>query len=59
MAYNAADMFEYAVDVIPDKTAIICGDVHRTYRELDERSNRLAHHLIAEGIAALAKELAI
>ncbi len=50
MAYNAADMFEYAVDVVADKTAIICGDVHRSYRELDERSNRLAHHLIAEGV---------
>jgi acyl-CoA synthetase (AMP-forming)/AMP-acid ligase II len=50
MAYNAADMFEYAVDVVGERTAIVCGEVHRTYAELDERANRLANHLLAEGV---------
>lgn len=34
-----------------DKTAVVCGEDRLTYRELDERANRLAHHLIAEGVA--------
>lgn len=50
MAYNFADMFEHTVDVVPDRTAIICGDTQRTFSELEDRTNRLAHHLAAEGI---------
>ncbi len=43
-------MFEHVVDVIPDRTALICGSDQRTFAELEERSNRLAHHLAAHGI---------
>ncbi|WP_431956749.1 acyl-CoA synthetase [Nocardia lijiangensis] len=50
MAFNVADLFEHAVDAVPDRTAIICGDRRVTYRELDERANRLAHHLAARGV---------
>jgi len=50
MAYNLADLFEHTADVIPARTALICGDDTRTYGELDERSNRLAHHLAAAGV---------
>lgn len=50
MPYNVADMFEHTVDVVPDRTAIICEDTARTYAELEERTNRLAHHLAADGI---------
>lgn len=50
MAYNVADLLEHAVDAVPDRVAIICGDNRITYRELDERANRLAHHLAARGI---------
>lgn len=50
MAFNVADLFEHAVDAVPDRTAVICGDRRVTYRELDERSDRLAHHLAAAGI---------
>ena len=50
MAYNLADLFEHTVDVIPEKTALICGSVTRTFGDLDERANRLGHHLVASGV---------
>ena len=50
MAYNFGDLFEHAVDAVPDRPALICGATTLTYAQLDERVNRLGHHLIAEGI---------
>jgi acyl-CoA synthetase (AMP-forming)/AMP-acid ligase II len=50
MAYNAADMFEHTVDVVPDRIAIVCEGDRRTYAELEARSNALAHQLIAAGL---------
>ncbi|MEU4600257.1 acyl-CoA synthetase [Nocardia sp. NPDC023988] len=50
MALNVADLLEHAVDAVPDRIAIICGDRQVTYRELDERANRLAHHLASRGV---------
>ncbi|MEM8932963.1 MAG: amino acid adenylation domain-containing protein, partial [Acidobacteriota bacterium] len=41
--------FEARVDATPDKVALIAGEVRLTYRELDQRANRLAHHLLALG----------
>jgi len=35
----------------PDKTALVCDDRRLTYAELEASSNRLAHALIAEGVA--------
>jgi acyl-CoA synthetase (AMP-forming)/AMP-acid ligase II len=43
-------MIEHTVDVIPDRVALICEDTKRTYAEIEDRANRLAHHLQAEGI---------
>lgn len=37
---------------LPDRTAIICGDVTWTYREFDRIVNRLARGLAARGIAS-------
>ena len=51
MAYNVGDLFEHSVDAVPERTALICGDDELTYAELDARVNRLAHHLLDEGIA--------
>ncbi|MDF0530728.1 acyl-CoA synthetase [Tsukamurella sp. 8F] len=50
MSFNVADLLEHAVDAMPDRTALVCGDRSITYRELDERANRLAHHLAAQGL---------
>jgi fatty-acyl-CoA synthase len=36
----------------PDRTALICRDESRTYRQLDERVTRLARALQARGVAA-------
>jgi acyl-CoA synthetase (AMP-forming)/AMP-acid ligase II len=50
MALNMADLFEHAADVFPERIAVTCGDRQVTYRELDERSNALAHHLAGIGV---------
>jgi 3-oxocholest-4-en-26-oate---CoA ligase len=48
--YNLADIFESLVDVIGDREALVCGDRRLSYSELEDRSNRLAHHLLSIGI---------
>ena len=50
MAFNLADLAEHTSDVVPNRTALICGDRTVTFGELDARANRLAHHLAANGI---------
>ena len=50
MALNFADLFEHAVDAFGERTAVACGDRQVTYRELEERANRLAHHLAGLGV---------
>ena len=47
---NLADIFEVVVDAVPDREALVVGDRRLTYAELDERANRLAHHLAAAGL---------
>ncbi|MGZ6898389.1 MAG: acyl-CoA synthetase [Acidimicrobiia bacterium] len=52
METNFADMFEAIVDLVPDRTAcVIVGDGRRTYAELEDRVNRMAHHLAEAGVA--------
>ena len=50
MAFNIADLFEHTVDVVPDRLCVVDGDARLTYRELDERGNRFAHFLAAQGV---------
>ncbi|MDA3628396.1 acyl-CoA synthetase [Saccharopolyspora sp. WRP15-2] len=50
MAYNIADLFEHAVDLVPDRVAVICGERRFTFAQLDERANQLAHHYTARGL---------
>ncbi|MFC1418834.1 acyl-CoA synthetase [Streptacidiphilus cavernicola] len=56
MEFNLADLFEQAVDHFPDREAVACARVdepavqRRTFAELDQRANRLAHHLQDAGV---------
>ena len=50
MALNIADLFEHAVDAVPDRLAIACGEAEVSYSELERRSNQLAHCLAAAGV---------
>lgn len=50
MEFNVADLFEAAVDRVPDREAVVCGDRRATFRQLDQRANRLAHYLRSCGL---------
>ena len=50
MTFNLADLFEMVCDAVPDREAVVAGGRRLTYRTLDERANRLAHHLTSAGI---------
>jgi len=50
MEFNLADLFEAVADAVPDREALVCGDRRLTYRELDQRANRLAHYLSEQGV---------
>jgi acyl-CoA synthetase (AMP-forming)/AMP-acid ligase II len=52
MALNFADLFEHGADAFAERTALVCGARQVTYRELEERANRLAHHLAGLGVSA-------
>jgi acyl-CoA synthetase (AMP-forming)/AMP-acid ligase II len=51
VAINIADLFEHAVDAVPDRPVIQVGDHKVTYAELEAEANRLAHYLAGRGIA--------
>lgn len=46
------EFFESAADRESERPAIICGPTELTYRELEQRANRLAHCLRARGIGS-------
>ncbi|SOJ57472.1 Long-chain-fatty-acid--CoA/3-oxocholest-4-en-26-oate--CoA ligase [Mycobacterium simulans] len=50
VALNIADLAEHAIDAVPDRVALICGDEQLTYAQLEERANRLAHYLMDQGV---------
>ena len=50
MEFNLADLFEAVADAVPDRLALVAGDRRLTYRELDERANRVAHYLRDVGV---------
>jgi acyl-CoA synthetase (AMP-forming)/AMP-acid ligase II len=50
VALNIADLAEHAIDAVPDRVALISGDEKLTYAELEEKANRFAHYLQAQGI---------
>jgi acyl-CoA synthetase (AMP-forming)/AMP-acid ligase II len=50
MEFNLADLYECVADHVPEREALVAGDRRLTYRELDQRANRLAHSLAAAGV---------
>lgn len=47
-----SELFEAQVESTPDQIALVFGDEKLTYRELNERANRLAHYLRRQGVKA-------
>jgi amino acid adenylation domain-containing protein len=52
MATSIAERFAAQAERTPDAVAVSSGATRLTYRELDERANRLAHRLLGLGVAA-------
>jgi 3-oxocholest-4-en-26-oate---CoA ligase len=50
MALNIADLFEHAVDVVPERPVIQVGAHKVTYAELEAEANRLGHFLLSRGV---------
>jgi acyl-CoA synthetase (AMP-forming)/AMP-acid ligase II len=50
MEFNLADLFEHIADAVPEREALYAEGRTLTYRELDRRANRLAHHFAAAGV---------
>src|SRR4029077_17032254 len=46
------ELFERQVARTPETVAVVCGEESLSYGELNGRANRLAHHLIAQGVEA-------
>jgi acyl-CoA synthetase (AMP-forming)/AMP-acid ligase II len=49
-SFNMADVWEMAADAVPEREALVVGEQRLSYGELEDRANRLAHHLAAQGI---------
>ncbi|WP_322986218.1 amino acid adenylation domain-containing protein [Streptomyces sp. S584] len=45
------ELFEERVRLHPDAVAVVHGSTTRTYRELNDQANRIAHTLLREGLA--------
>ena len=50
MTFNLADLFEAAVDAFGDREYLVAAGDRRTYAQMEERANRLAHYLAAQGV---------
>ena len=56
--FNIADLFECVADAVPQRRAVVWGDVRLRYEELDDRATRLAH-VLADAGAAPGKHVAL
>ncbi len=50
MEFNLADLFEHAADVFPERECLVVEGARRSYTEMEQRANRLAHFLQAQGV---------
>jgi acyl-CoA synthetase (AMP-forming)/AMP-acid ligase II len=48
--FNLADNWEAVADSVPDRLALRCEEQSRTYAQLEQRSNRLAHWYLEQGV---------
>lgn len=48
--YNLADLFEIVVAAVPEREALVCGQLRLSYAELNSRVNRLASYLQQQGV---------
>jgi acyl-CoA synthetase (AMP-forming)/AMP-acid ligase II len=48
--FNLVDLFEAAVDSFGDRDYLVAGGRTLTYSQMEERANRLAHHLASAGV---------
>ncbi|MFG2882787.1 amino acid adenylation domain-containing protein [Streptomyces sp. NPDC048297] len=46
------ELFAQQLAVDPDALAVLCGEVRLSYRDLDERAERVAHALLERGVGA-------
>ncbi|HLG92163.1 MAG TPA: acyl-CoA synthetase [Acidimicrobiales bacterium] len=50
MEFNLADLFEAAADAFPEREYLVAEGKRRTYAQMEQRANRLAHHLASRGV---------
>ncbi|MFF3574386.1 acyl-CoA synthetase [Nocardia jiangxiensis] len=50
MSHNIADLVEHTIDLVPERVALADDTRSVTYAELEDRANRLAHHLLEQGV---------
>jgi fatty-acyl-CoA synthase len=55
MEFHFATVWEQIADAQPNATALICGDISRTWREYDDRAARIASLLMANDVGVGAK----
>lgn len=53
--WHYADLFEAIAEAVPDRTAMIYGDVELSWRDFERRSNALATDLMSAGLGAASK----
>ena len=49
-SFAFADLWEMVAEEVPHREAVVCGARRLSYAALDERANRLADHLRAQGV---------
>lgn len=50
MSFNLSELLERVVNTVPDREALVSPNRRLTYRQLDERTNRIAHYLASQGV---------
>jgi acyl-CoA synthetase (AMP-forming)/AMP-acid ligase II len=48
--FNLADLWEAIADQVPERVALRCQGQQRTYAQLEERANRVAHWFLDQGV---------